>query len=73
MSQNAHILAGTQDFAELRQHYGDEAITEIVSQIAMMSFYNKWNDTMATALEKPPLDMGSSSLSWWSASKHTMS
>lgn len=62
-----------EDFAELRKHYGDEAISEIVSQIAMMSFYNKWNDTIATTLEKPPLEMASNSLAWWSAGKHTAS
>ena len=62
-----------QDFEELRKYYGDEAIAEIVSQIAMMSFYNKWNDTMATKLEKPPFDMAASSLPWWSAGKHTVS
>ncbi|MBW4475486.1 MAG: carboxymuconolactone decarboxylase family protein [Tolypothrix brevis GSE-NOS-MK-07-07A] len=62
-----------EDFEELRKHYGDEAIAEIVSQIAMMSFYNKWNDTMATNIEKPPFDMASSSLSWWSAGKHSLS
>ena len=61
-----------EDFEELRTHFGDEAIAEIVSLIALMSFYNKWNDTMATTLEKPPLDMASRSLSWWSAGKHTV-
>jgi hypothetical protein len=38
-----------------------------------MSFYNKWNDTVATTLEKPPFDMASGSLSWWSAGKHLTS
>jgi uncharacterized peroxidase-related enzyme len=61
-----------EDFEELRKYYGDEAIAEIVSQIALMSFYNKWNDTVATTLEKPPFDMASSSLSWWSAGKHAV-
>lgn len=61
-----------EDFAELRKHFDDEAIAEIVALIAMMSFYNKWNDTMATALEKPPLDMAKRFLSetGWEAGKH---
>jgi alkylhydroperoxidase family enzyme len=59
-----------EDFTELRQYYDDEAIAEIISQIAIMSFYNKWNDTVATTIEKPPFDMASSSLSGWSAGKH---
>jgi uncharacterized peroxidase-related enzyme len=62
-----------EDFKELRKHYDDEAIAEIVSLIAMMSFYNKWNDTIATTVEKPPFDMASRSLSWWSVGKHTAS
>ena len=59
-----------EDFEELRKYYNDEAITEIVALIAMMSFYNKWNDTMATTVEKPPFDMATRSLSWWKAGKH---
>jgi uncharacterized peroxidase-related enzyme len=61
-----------EDFAELRRYFDDEAIAEIVSLIALMSFFNKWNDTLATTLERPPLFMASSSLSWWSAGKHTV-
>ncbi|MCC3588927.1 carboxymuconolactone decarboxylase family protein [Microcoleus sp. PH2017_30_WIL_O_A] len=59
-----------EDFGELGKYFEDEAIAEIVSLIAMMSFYNKWNDTLATTLEKPPLDLAASSLSWWNAGKH---
>ncbi len=62
-----------EDFAELRKYYDDEAIAEIVSLIALMSFFNKWNDTLATTLEKPPLEMASSSLPGWSVGKHTVS
>jgi hypothetical protein len=49
------------------------AIAKIVSQIAMMAFDNKWNDAIATNIEKPPFDMVSSSFSWWSAGKHSVS
>ena len=62
-----------EDFEELRKHYDDEAIAEIVRLIAMMSFYNKWNDTIATTVEKLPFDMAFRSLSWWGAGKHTAS
>ena len=43
---------GDDDFAELRKYFDDEAIAEIVSTIGLMSFFNKWNDTLATTLEK---------------------
>ena len=61
-----------EDFAELRKHFDDEAIAEIVGHIALMSFYNKWNDTLATTLEKPPLDVASRSVPGWSVSKHAV-
>ena len=47
------------DFAELKQHYSDQAIVEIVGLIAMMAFYNRWNDTMATTLERGPQKIAS--------------
>ncbi len=61
-----------EDFNELRRHFDDEAIAEIVALIAMMSFYNKWNDTLATTLERPPLETADRLLGGigWQASKH---
>ncbi|MEM7466766.1 MAG: carboxymuconolactone decarboxylase family protein [Pseudomonadota bacterium] len=59
-----------EDFAGLRKYYDDEAIAEIVGVIAMMSFYNKWNDTLATTAETPPREMAESNLSWWAVGKH---
>jgi alkylhydroperoxidase family enzyme len=61
------------DFVNLRKYFGDEAIAEIVSVISLMSFFNKWNDTLSTTLEQVPLEMATSSLSGWSIGKHTMS
>jgi alkylhydroperoxidase family enzyme len=62
-----------EDFAKLRKYFGDEAIAEIVSVISLMSFFNKWNDTLATTLEQLPLEMATNSLSGWSVGKHTSS
>ena len=42
-------------FDELRKHFSDDAIVEIVSVIALFGWLNRWNDTMATQLEPPPL------------------
>ena len=41
--------------AELRKHYDDEAVVEIVSVISLFGFFNRWNDTMMTDLEAGPL------------------
>ena len=40
--------------ADLRKHYDDEAVVEIVSVISLFGFFNRWNDTMATDLEAGP-------------------
>src|SRR5262245_40870905 len=59
-------------FMELRKHWSDEQIVEIVSVIAMFGFLNRWNDTFATPLEEEPLEFGERYLSsqGWSAGKH---
>jgi uncharacterized peroxidase-related enzyme len=38
-------------FVELRKHYSENAIIEIVSVIALLGWLNRWNVTLATALE----------------------
>ena len=39
-------------FSELRQHYSENAIIEIVSVIALLGWLNRWNMTLATPLER---------------------
>lgn len=38
-------------FAELKKYYGEDAICEIVAVIALLGWLNRWNVTLATALE----------------------
>ena len=61
------------DFAELRQHFDDDEILEIVATLALLGFLNRWNDTLATALEPAPRDFAEQHLaaSGWTAGKHT--
>src|SRR5574337_485869 len=40
--------AGSDDFAELKKHFDDGQIVEIVATIALFGYLNRWNDTMAT-------------------------
>lgn len=40
---------------DLRRHYSDRAIVEIVSVIAMFGFLNRWNNTLGTTLEPIPM------------------
>jgi len=59
-------------FIELRKHWSDEQIVEIIAAIAMFGFLNRWNDTLATPLEDIPLDFGEKHLAGqgWNAGKH---
>jgi uncharacterized peroxidase-related enzyme len=61
-----------QDFAELKQHFTDAQIVEIVAVIALYGFYNRFNDTMATELEAQPLASGRRFLAekGWTPGKH---
>jgi uncharacterized peroxidase-related enzyme len=59
-------------FLELRKHWTEEQIVEIVGLIALFGFLNRWNDTMATPLEDDPAHFGDTHLAkhGWSIGKH---
>ena len=58
--------------AEMRKHWSEEQIVEIVGCISMFGFMNRWNDTMATPLEEEPVEVGEKHLAahGWSVGKH---
>jgi uncharacterized peroxidase-related enzyme len=60
------------DFAELKKHYTDAQIVDIVAVIALFGFLNRFNDTMATELEASPLAVGKHLLAahGWTPGKH---
>lgn len=60
------------DFRELKKHYSDEQIVDIVAVIALFGFLNRFNDTMATELESSPLEAGRRFLAerGWTVGKH---
>ena len=57
---------------ELKKHYSDDAIVELLAEVALMGFLNRWNDSMGTELETMPRELGESVLAagGWSAGKH---
>jgi alkylhydroperoxidase family enzyme len=65
---------GTTDamFAELRRHWSEEQIVEIVATVAMAGFLARWNGTMATPLEDEPRGVAEEHLAphGWSAGIH---
>lgn len=60
------------DFEELRKHFDETQIVQIVSLASMMGFFNRWNDVMATELERAPREIGERVLAstGWSVGKH---
>ena len=59
-------------FAELRRHWSEEQIVEIVATVAALGFLNRWNTTLATPIEPEPLAVGRKHLArhGWSAGIH---
>ena len=64
--------ASDEMFAEMRKHWSEEQIVEIVATIATFGFLNRWNDTMGTPLEEHPLEVGARMLAakGWTPGKH---
>ena len=63
---------GDTEFAELRRHFDDDQILEIVAVVALLGFLNRWNDTLATPLEAGPRNFAECHLaaSGWKVGKH---
>ena len=59
-------------FARMRGHWTDSEIVEITGVIALFGFLNRWNDTLASPLEKEPIAIGEKHLAkkGWSVGKH---
>ncbi len=59
-------------FLELRKHWTEDQIVEIVGLISLFGFLNRWNDTMATPLEADPTHFGETYLAkhGWSIGKY---
>lgn len=59
--------------AELRRHWCDDDIVEIMAVIALFGYLNRWNDSMGSALEDLPVDAAERYLgdTGWTIGKHT--
>lgn len=58
--------------ADLKAHWSDDDIVEILGVVALFGFLNRWNDSMATTLEAGALAAGDVHLrgQGWSVGKH---
>lgn len=61
------------DMAELKKHFDEDAIVELVGAVCLFGWLNRFNDTMATALEERPLEFGGKHMaaSGWRPGKHS--
>ena len=59
-------------FAELRRHWNESEIVELLGVVAMFGFLNRWNDSLATPLEPVPTAVAEKALSsrGWKPGKH---
>ena len=64
--------ATQQHFDALSEHFSSRQITQITSVISAFGFLNRWNDTVATALEDQPTAFAQRELSafGWQPGKH---
>lgn len=60
-------------FQELRRHFNEDEVMEMVSTISLMAFLNRWNDTLATSLESAPRAFAEQHLTetGWALGKHS--
>jgi uncharacterized peroxidase-related enzyme len=59
-------------FEELRRHWDEGEIVEILAVIGLFGFLNRWNDSMATDLEEIPATFAARTIGprGWEAGKH---
>lgn len=65
-------LAGPEHFVELERHFNSRQVVELVAQISLFGFLNRWNDTLATHLEGEPTAVAERVLgpTGWEPGKH---
>lgn len=59
-------------FTEMRKHWSEAQIVEILAVVAMFGFLNRWNDSMGTPLEPAAVEAGEAYLggTGWDVGKH---
>ena len=66
-------MATNDDFVELKKHFTDYQIVEMLAVISMYGFFNRWNDTLATELEDIPASFAERAIGpvGWKIGKHS--
>jgi alkylhydroperoxidase family enzyme len=60
-------------FAELRKHYSDRQIVEMLAVISLAGWYNRWNNSIATVTDQESINWAQQHLEavGWNLGKHT--
>lgn len=60
------------DFVELKRHFDEDQIAEMLGVISLYGFLNRWNDSLATPLEAQPRAFAETHLAaqGWTVGKH---
>jgi alkylhydroperoxidase family enzyme len=60
-------------FAELRRHYSDRQIVELLAVISLAGWFNRWNNSVATVTDQESVDWAVENLkaAGWELGKHT--
>ena len=63
---------GPAHFEALRAHFDEEQIVEMIAAVCLFGFWNRWNDTLATDLERPVAALAEALIGGrgWSAGRH---
>jgi alkylhydroperoxidase family enzyme len=59
-------------FADLRKHYSDQQIVEMLAVISLAGWYNRWNNSIATVTDQESIDWARANLQTvgWTLGKH---
>jgi len=59
-------------FVELRKHYSDRQIVEMLAVISLAGWYNRWNNSIATVTDQESIDWAQQHLEavGWNLGKH---
>ncbi len=59
-------------FDEVKKHFNEAEVVEIVATVALFGYLNRWNDTMATDMEAHPAQVAKAAMPGWDGGKHGM-
>lgn len=63
---------GPEHFADLREHYSDRQIVEMLAVISLAGWFNRWNNSIATVTDQESVDWAEANLKpvGWELGKH---